>query len=176
MLKTAGFLSVALFACAMFANGSNARAQQPPLASSLLDHLAGTWVMRYTQNGAHQIDDMTAQWVVVHHYLQIHEISRRKTAAGAPQYEALIHIGKNPQPAQYAIEWLDTFGGMNETSTGYAAVEANRMRFLFYDKSGKLDFINDMTYDAKSDSWTWNLQNVDHGKAKPFLVIGLTRS
>lgn len=77
-------------------------AQQAPMNSPLLDHLAGQWVLSGTIAGGPVTHDVDADWVLDHHYLRIHEVSRDKNDQGKPKYEALVFIGWNEKPKQYA--------------------------------------------------------------------------
>jgi hypothetical protein len=79
-----------------------ASVQQPPVNSPLLDHLVGKWVLRGTIAGKETTHDVTAEWVLDHHYVMIHEISRQKSAKGEPQYQATIYIAWNEPTKDYA--------------------------------------------------------------------------
>ena len=61
-----------------------ASVQQPPVNSPLLDHLVGKWVLRGTIAGKETTHDVTAEWVLDHHYVMIHEISRRRAQRRTP--------------------------------------------------------------------------------------------
>ena len=75
-----------------------AAAQQPTLASPLLDHLAGHWVLRGTIAGKPTTHDVDAEWVIQHQYLRLHEVSQEQNAKRQPQYEAMIFkAGTRPQ-------------------------------------------------------------------------------
>ena len=53
-------------------------AQQPPLDSALLDHLAGKWLMQGSVGKQPVTHEFEAEWVLQHHYLRFHEVSRVK--------------------------------------------------------------------------------------------------
>src|SRR5437870_3938677 len=63
----------------------------------LLEKLAGHWVLRGVIAKQPTTHDIDAQWVLDKEYLQIHEVSREKNAAGKPQYEAIIHVVWDPK-------------------------------------------------------------------------------
>ena len=86
-------------------------AQQPPINSPLLDHLAGKWVMQGTVGKQPQIHDLDAEWVLQHHYLRFREASRDKNAQGEPKYDSMVFIAWNDKPRQYSCVWLDVYGG-----------------------------------------------------------------
>ncbi|HLK31482.1 MAG TPA: hypothetical protein VKT29_00250 [Terriglobales bacterium] len=105
MKKLAGYVIVAMIA------GTAAIAQQPPVNSLLLDHLAGNWVLRGTIAKRQTVHDVQAEWVLGHRYLRIHEVSREKNSKGQAQYEAMIFIARNETPKpHYACVWLDVYG------------------------------------------------------------------
>jgi hypothetical protein len=129
--------------------------QQPRLNSLLLGHLAGKWVMRGTIGGKETIRDVNAEWVLEHHYLAIHEVSRENNGKGEPQYDATIYIAWNETTKDYACVWLDAYGGLNATSIGVASPKENELPFVFKDEKGEVSFKNDFAYDAKTSTWEW---------------------
>jgi hypothetical protein len=169
VLKT---LLMALALCA----ASVAAAQQRPVKSPLLDHLAGKWVLQGTIAGQATTHDVDADWVLDHHYLRIHEVSREKNSKGQPGYEATIYIAWNEPTKQYAAIWLDDYGGMSVQSIGQADPKENELPFIFKDDKGAVSFSNDFVYDAKADTWEWRMDNVVNGAAKPFGRVKLKRS
>jgi hypothetical protein len=150
-------------------------AQQPPFRDALLDRLAGNWVLTGSANGTPTTHDVSADWVLGHHYLRIHEASREKNADGEAAYEARVFVGRDPKANQYVLVWLDVFGGIAADSLGRATREGDTIPFVFKDSSGKESFHNTFTYDRRSDRWTWSLDNVTDGKAAPFARFTLTR-
>jgi len=72
-----------------------ALAQQAPVNSPLLDHLAGKWLLQGAVGKQPVTHDFDAEWVLQHHYLRFHEVSREKNDKGEPQYEATVFIGWN---------------------------------------------------------------------------------
>jgi hypothetical protein len=149
--------------------------QQAPLNSPLLDHLAGHWVLKGTIAHQQVTHDVDAEWVLDHHYLRTHEVSRDKDDHGKPKYEALIFIGWNEEPKQYACVWLDVYGGLAIQSIGTATAKENEIPFLFKDEKGTIDLTNDFLYHAASDTWEWRIDNVEKGTATPFARVQLTR-
>lgn len=155
---------------------SAAGAQRPPVNSPLLDRLEGKWVLQGNIAGKKTTHDITAEWVANHQYLRLHEVSREKMADGKPQYDAFIHIGWNEQKKSYSIIWLDNFWGIDPASIGTAAPKENDLLFLWKDENGAVTFSNDFLYDAKTDSWSWTMDNVVNGTKKPFGTVKLTRA
>ena len=59
----------------LFLTAAAASAQQPPVQSALMDHLTGHWVLEGTLAKKQTVHDVTADWVLGHHYVRVHEIS-----------------------------------------------------------------------------------------------------
>jgi hypothetical protein len=158
-----------------------ATAQQAPLNSPLLDHLAGKWVLQGTVGKQPTTHDFDAEWVLQHHYLRFREVSRDKNNKGEPQYEATVFIGWNEKPPQYACVWLDVYGGLAVESIGIATPKenekdkGNELAFVFHDEHGETTFTNTFIYDPKTNTWENLLDNVVKGAAKPFARFKLTK-
>lgn len=163
MLKRIRQILLPLILCSATA----AVAQQPPVNSSLLDHLVGKWVLEGSIAGKDTIHDVTAEWVLEHHYVRIQEVSRMKNGKGEPQYQATIYIGWNEATKEYACVWLDVYGGLATESIGVASQNENELPFVFKDGKGAVTFNNDFVYDAKANTWEWRMDNVANGLAKP---------
>src|SRR5205823_14379541 len=136
-------------------------ARQPSVKSSLLDHLAGQWVLEGTIAREPVLQDVQAEWVLDHHYLRIHEVARTRNSKGE-LYEAYIHIAWNDEkwpggPPRYSCAWMDTYGGLAAESIGVAALKENELPFLFKDQKGELNFSNDFIYDPAKDTWEWRM-------------------
>ena len=155
----------------------NGLTQQSPMKSPLLDHLAGKWVLHGTISGQSKpaIHDVDTVWVIEHHYLRTHEVSREKNAQGQPQYEAIVFIGWNEETKQYGCVWLDSFGGLSVQSIGTATPQQNAIHFIFKDEKGEIDFSNDFVYHPNNNTWEWRMNNVQNGVYKPFAHMVLTR-
>ncbi len=153
-------------------------AANPQLAEPLLDHLTGQWTLSGTIAGKPTIHDVTAEWILNHGYLRIHEVSREKTAVGAPAYEAIVLITVHPTSDEVACLWLDSTGawGLTAEAMGRAKPQAAAIPFVFRDADGSTSFENTFSYDAKADSWTWAMTNVLKGKRSPFGTVSLVRS
>jgi hypothetical protein len=168
MKRLSMFLAVLLLSLA-------AAAQQAPVASPLLDHMTGHWVLRGTIAGKQTTHDVEAEWVIQHHYVRIHEISRDKDAKGQPQYEAMIFVGWIEAEKVTTCVWLDVYGGSSIASIGVAQPGENKIPFVFKDEKGDVTFRNDFIYDPAANAWEWHMDNVDKGVAKPFGRVQLTR-
>jgi hypothetical protein len=163
------FLFLGLFLAAL-----PGRAQQPPLQDALLDNLAGHWVIAGTIGRAATTHDLDAEWVLDHHYLRLHEVSRERDGAGRPLYEAYVHIGWNPGTSSYGCAWLDTFGGLTTESVGAAPRAPDRLAFTFM-RDGQVSLRNVMTWHADSRTWDWVIVNVDGARSSTFATLVLRR-
>src|SRR5271167_415829 len=152
-----------------------AMAQQAPVSSPLLDHFAGKWVLQGTVGKQTVTHDLDAEWVLQHHYLRFHEVSREKNDKGEPQYEATVYVGWNEKTKQYACVWLDVYGGATSESIGLATPKENELDFVFTDEHGETSFTNTFIYDPKTNTWDNRLDNVVTGEAKPFARFKLTK-
>jgi len=158
----------------MFAS-LTATAQQAPVHSPLLDHLAGKWLLQGTVGKQVVTHDLDAQWVLQHYYLRFNEVSREKNDKHDPQYEATVFIGWNEKTKQYACVWLDVYGGATPESIGLATPKENELDFVFTDEHGETSFTNTYIFDPKTDTWENRLDNVVKGEAKPFARFKLTK-
>ena len=152
-----------------------ATAQQAPVNSPLLDHLAGKWLMQGNVGKQAVSHELEAEWVLQHHYLRFHEVSQQKSDKGEPQYEATVFIAWNEKTKQYSCVWLDTYGGATAESIGVAAPKENELAFVFTDEHGETSFTNTFVYDPKTNTWEDRLDNIVKGEAKPFARFHLTR-
>lgn len=152
-------------------------AQQTTLQDSLLDQMAGKWVLEGAIAGQKTTHDVDAQWVLAHEYLQIHEVSREKDSTGAPAYEAIVYIGADQPPGEFACLWLDVTGGggLNGQAIGHGKRNGNQIAFLFKGGDGSL-FHTTFIHDAGNDTWQWVMDGEENGELHPFARVTLRRS
>jgi hypothetical protein len=167
-MKQLVFLATVLAALTM-------TAQQAPVNSPLLDHLAGKWLMQGTVGKQATIHELDAEWVLEHHYLRFQEVSREKNEKGEPQYEATVFVAWNEKTRQYACVWMDVYGGATAESIGVATPKENELAFIFTDAHGETSLSNTFIYDPKTNTWEDRLDNIVKGEAKPFARFKLTK-
>jgi hypothetical protein len=169
-------LAAVLFA-AFAACCARAQAPTPPATDALLDRLAGRWVLEGTIAGRPTTHDVDADWVLARQYLRLHEISREKTEAGRPRYEAIVFIAVDRASGAYTCLWLDstTGDGLAVDALGHATRRGDTIAFAFRDQSGAVTFTNTFGYERGADAWTWDMDNVKGGAATPFARVRLTR-
>lgn len=161
----------------------------------LLGKMVGRWVLRGTIARKQVTHDVDARWVLNQEYVQIHEVSRERDAAGKPQYEAIVYVVWNPKVGEYACLWLDTTGiasfppeGVGHAKTtsenigadnsGGDNVGGEKIAFIFRDpddRDGGGGIHTTFAYDRAADSWSWTIENEANGKLTPFAQVSLTR-
>ena len=151
-----------------------ALAQQPTFRDSLLDHLAGRWVLQGTIAGSQTTHDVTAEWVLTHQYLRIHEVSREQNAKGQPAYEAIVFVGWDQPASEYVCVWLDDYGGIYTQSLGHAKGSGDDIPFVFAIRGGST-FHTTFAYDRSTDSWQWRMDAEQKGEVQPFARVKLVR-
>ena len=83
-------------------------------------------------------------------------------------------MGWNEPPKQYA--WLDVFGGLRAQSMGVAKPKENEVPFVFKDEKGSAAVTNDFLYHSATDTWGWQIDNIDKGPAQPFAGVQWMRA
>ena len=164
-----------LSALAALALASPTVAQQAVLRDALLDNLQGSWVITGTIAGKRTTHDLTADWVLNHQYLRLHEVSREHEKDGRPSYEATVHIGWNQPTGTYGCVWLDDFGGLNTQSIGAAAKGGDKLPFVFTNLDGTFTRTT-MTWHPDSRTWNWTIVEDRAGKLSTFASLALQRS
>src|SRR5690242_4473047 len=83
----------------------SARPRAPSLETgardSLLGHLIGSWVLRGHMGGKDVVHDVTCRWVLGGEYVEMHEVSRDRTSAKTPAYEAIVYLVHDPHSHEY---------------------------------------------------------------------------
>jgi hypothetical protein len=153
-----------------------ASSQPTAFQDSLLDHLTGVWVMHGTIAGKPTTHDVTAEWVLAHQYLQIHEISREIKEGTEGKYEATVFIGWDAPSMQYACLWLDVTGGggLSGNAIGHGRREGDKIPFIFAGDDGSR-FHTTFAWDRTTDSWQWIMDGEENGKLHPFARLILVR-
>jgi len=177
-LLTSRLLLLIAFAVASLQSAPTTRqlAQSDP-QHDLLDKLTGHWVMRGTIRKQQTTHDIDAQWVLDKEYVQLHEVSREKDAAGKPEYEAIVYFVWDAKLGEYACLWLDTTGlaTFPPAGVGHAKPERDRIAFVFKDPDGG-GTRNTFSYDRATDEWSSAIDNESpKGVLTPFARLMLIR-
>jgi hypothetical protein len=154
-----------------------ARADEPACQDSLLDRFAGRWVLSGEIAGQPTTHDVTAEWVLVHHYLRFHEVAREQDAQGQPLYEALVTIGADGAPGRYACLWLDSTGGggLVAPPIGRATRAGDEIPFVFIMPDSSA-FRTTFSYERATDTWRWSMDAVSRGESQSFARLRMTRA
>ncbi len=157
-------------------SGAAMVAQETGFHDPLLDHLAGEWELQGIIAGEQVTHDIEAQWVLGHHYLQIHEIARERDAAGASAYEAIVFIGWDDASERYACLWLDATGGegLKGEAIGHGRRNGDAIPFVFTMPDGGT-WRTTFAYDRAADTWTWSMDVLQDGAEQPFARVNLRR-
>src|SRR4051812_22421274 len=101
-------------------------------ADSLFDRMVGSWVLRGTIARQQTTQDVTFTWLLGREYVQMHELSRERTADGTPAYEAVVLFGRDPRSGEYACLWLDNTGtsAFDPRGTGRGVVAGDSIPFV----------------------------------------------
>jgi len=151
-------------------------AQATAPAGSLLDHLIGQWVLEGPMAGKQVVHDVSFEWVLNKEYVRMHEVSRERTAAGTPAYEAIVYVYHDAKLHTYACLWLDNTGSspFDPQGVGHAVAAADSIPFLFrYSDTDR--FHNTFVYHRGDDSWQWHMDNDHAGALKMFARVTLKR-
>jgi hypothetical protein len=151
-------------------------AAQSPQRDSLLSRLIGRWVLRGPMAGKAVVHDVTFEWVLGGEYVEMHEVSRERTPAGTPAYEAIVYLVRDPHTQEYAALWLDNtdYNAFNPAGVGRGAAAADSIPFVFT-ASPTDHFHNTFVYDRATDTWAWHMDNDDARGRRPFARVTLTR-
>ena len=151
-------------------------AQQPMPRDSLLDRLTGNWVLRGPMAGKNVVHDVSVRWVLGNEYVEVHEVSREKTRAGSPEYEAIVYIGRDAKTREYAALWMDNtaYGAFAPAGTGRGMAAGDSIPFVFTE-SPTSRFHNTFVYHARANTWEWHLDNDDARGRRAFARVTLTR-
>jgi len=149
---------------------------QAPRRDSLLDHLIGAWVLRGPMAGQNVTHDVTFQWVLGNEYVEMTEVSRERTAAGVPTYEAIVYLVHDPHTQDYGALWMDNtdYNAFYPAGVGRGRAVGDSIPFVFTDSASR--FHNTFVYDRKSDTWAWHMDNEDAHGLRPFARVMLTRA
>ena len=142
---------------------------------TVLDHLAGDWVMSGTIAGEPIVHDVDADWVLAGHYLRFHDFSREREPSGERAYEATVFIGWDAQTDRFVCLWLDVTGGegLSNGVLGYAAPVGDTIPFVFGMEGSQIH--NTFVYHRGADSWEWTILNVSGEERSEFAHVTLER-
>ncbi len=121
----------------------------------LLDNLQGTWKVTGPIMGRQRELDLTAEWVLNHQFLFIHQRDS-KLIEGKQPYDALLYLGYDNTSERYVIHWVDIFGGRTSETLGYGVRNGNSIKFNFEYPDGP--FHNTFTWNPSAKTWHFFLE------------------
>jgi hypothetical protein len=140
----------------------------------LLDHLVGTWAVSGTIVGRPVQHRVTADWVLGHQFLRIHETSI-VMANGKPDYEANPMIGYDHASERYVEHWIDVFGGRFSETLGYGTRSGDAIELVFEYPDGPFHSV--LAWDSARAQWHWTMRQRDAaGKWSSFADLTLTKA
>ena len=152
------------------------KAQQISQPDSLLNKLAGKWVLRGTIDGQETVHDIDAKRVLNEQYIQLKEASREKDEKGNPLYEAIVYICWQEAKKQYFCLWLDNTSneGITNQILGRAKQNGDKIEMIFK-YSDTNQFYTTFLYERVTNTWQWLMDGVENGKLQPFARVKLTK-
>ncbi|HEY6272556.1 MAG TPA: hypothetical protein VIX19_11265 [Terriglobales bacterium] len=160
----------------LFMTSFSASTQEPARKDSLLDRLAGSWILQGTIAGQETTHDIESEWVLSHEYLRLHETSREKNAQGQPAYEAIVFIEWDESSNEYKCLWLDSAGGGGLSAPIARGKRGNdEIAFFFRDKDKDSGVHTTFVYSKGTGTWSWLIDNEFGGKLTSFARVKLTR-
>jgi hypothetical protein len=168
-------LSRLSIACLSLFFAASASAAEPFFQDELLDRLVGDWVMRGTIAGEQVTHDVSADWVLGHHYLRFHDRSRETTENGVLAYDATVYIGWDKVSDRYVCLWLDSTAGsgLGNDVFGYAEPAEDKLAFVW--GAGNETWHTKFIYDRETDTWRWTMDADKDGERTPFARVTLER-
>jgi len=153
------------------------KSQQVSQPDSLLNKLAGKWVLTGTIEGQKTIHDVDAKRVLNGQYVQIKEVSREKDEKGNPLYDAVVYICWQEAKKQYFCLWLDNTSneGISNQVIGRAKQNGDKIEMLFKFSDAN-QFQTTFIYDREADTWQWLMDGEENGKLQPFARVKLTKN
>ena len=153
------------------------KSQQVSQPDSLLNNLAGKWVLTGTIEGQKTTHDVDAKRVLNGQYVQIKEVSREKDEKGNPLYDAVIYICWQDAKKQYFCLWLDNTSneGISNQVIGRAKQNGDKIEMLFKFSDAN-QFHTTFIYDRETDTWQWLMDGEENGKLQPFASVRLTKN
>jgi len=150
-------------------------AQQATSQDSLLNLTIGRWVLTGTIAGQETTHDVTFEWVLNRGYVRMHEVSRERTPAGTPEYEAIVYFMHDSTTHQYAALWLDNTGTapFPPEGVGHGTAAGDSIPFVFGTPDDGVN--NTFVYDRRTDTWQWHLDNMRSGVPSVFARVMLRR-
>lgn len=130
---------------------------------SLVERLAGDWVMIGTVRQKPVTYRVHAEWLLNHQFLKLAMVDTAKPAA----YEAHVYIGRDHTSERYVAHWLDIGGGRWSETLGYGTRTGNAIEVVFEYPDGP--FHTTFTWDGKKG---WSVLMRERGSTGEWKTFG----
>jgi len=131
-----------------------------------LDKLRGKWNLTGEMGKIELHQEVSARWVLGHQYISLYCKSIADDENPTADYEALYHIGYNPDEDLFIFHLLDTTGVPIVCNVGLGRRDGNHIPFVFEYQDG--NFINDLTWHPAERRWTFRQEYQENGKLRLF--------
>jgi hypothetical protein len=143
-----------------------------PPETAFLNNLIGEWKLVGQMGDTPLSQSVFGKWTLGGLFVELYFRSTLPTHDGKPPYEAVYHIGYNSESDVYVMHLLDTFGVATNCIAGLGKRNGDSIPFVF-DYAGP--FTNKMTWDAKSETWTFEQTFVRDGTPRTFATKKMVR-
>lgn len=158
----------------MFASAPALAESAVPAPDQFLDQMQGRWKVTGTYNGHPAKHNFKAEWTFRNGYLRFRDVSEEEKADGIEEIEIIAYIGYDAANARYVCIWIDNKGTADpETVAAATPRVGDTLPFVFKAKSGT--FHSTFAFDAKSNSWSWIMQDEKNGAIQPVAQLKLAR-
>ena len=171
-------LLLVLCCCCVFARAAGAQDEELDgpkhvFHDSLLDNMVGSWTLNGKIAGRQAQDTVTAEWVLNHQFLRIHEKDENPPRDKVLPYEAIVMLGYDNTSERYVAHWTDIYGGRFSETLGYGARTGDEIRFTFEYPDGP--FHTTFRWQPGLGQWQWLMEGKSKGQWKEFADVTLVR-
>ena len=155
-MKIARILCCCLAVMWGVAHGQDLDGPKHTFNDPLLDNMVGTWTLTGKVAGREARHSVTAEWVLNHQFLRIHEKDELPPTNVPPGYEAMVMVGYDNTSDRYVVHWIDIYGGRFSETLGYGTRTGNDIALTFEYPDGP--FHTTFRWRPESKTWEWLMQ------------------
>ena len=141
--------------------------------TEFLNLLIGKWELTGQMGNTPLQQAVTAQWTLDHRFVELHFTSTIPSSDGQPPYQAIYFIGHDEKDNTYVMHLLDTFGASYSRAIGLGKRDGNTIPFVF--QYTEDPFVNRFTWEADTQSWTFELTHKQDGQIHVFATKHMKR-
>ncbi len=159
----------------VFASSAAVAASAVPAPDQFLDLMQGRWKVTGTYNGHPAKHNFKAELVFRNGYLRFRDVSEEEKADGIEEFEVMAYLGYDAAKSRYICIWVDNRGIPDPENVAAVATRVgDSLPFVFKAKDGT--FHSTFTYDSKTTTWTWIMENEKNGALEPVATLKLRKS